>query len=415
MQRMLLALIGFVCVSHVNAFKVENEDGVTIYYHPIDETNVEVCCSSSSGGDYSGVVKIPSFVTYNDKTYNVTRIGQSAFQDCIDLESVIMPETIKSIQSGAFLSCVSLSNISLPSSIADIGNLAFQDCTKLNSIELPNCLKKIGTQAFYGCYSLESVSIPRSVIFIGNFAFRDCNLKTIISYIENPFVVAGVFETIDRPGINTITTLYVPFGTKEAYQETKGWYDFKNIVEMEPVEEGKDITMNNNLQSFCCNQSLDFSGAGIPTAYIASGFSSGEVLLAKVDIVPANTGVILRGVAGQTYKVPFTETGFFYSNLLVGVTEDTTIIGGYVLDGDLFVDVSENQIVNAGEAYLNIPSANGKNQLKIKFTDTITGIEDLKFSIDNSADWYTLQGTRLSGKPSQSGIYLHQGKKVLVK
>lgn len=420
MQRMLLLVVGLICASHINAydFKAENEDGVTIYYTIINDEDVEVTYKNLVEGDYSGIVRIPSSVdktNYVTKTFNVTRIGDFAFYDCIALNTIILPETITKIGNQSFRGCISISNLSLPSSLKEIGEYAFNDCTNIKEIELPNGLVKIEHGAFSNCSSLVSVSIPSSVKFIGNDAFINCNLKTIKSYIETPFVIDNAFDGYSYSP-NKIATLYVPYGTKEVYQNTKGWY-FTNIVEMEPVEERVSIMMNNNLQSFCCNQSLDFSGAGTPTAYIASGFSSGEVLLAKVDKVPANTGVILRGIAGKTYEVPFTETDFIYSNLLVGVTEDTTIRSGYVLDGDLFVDVSENHIINAGEAYLNIPSTGGKNQLKIKFTDTdtITGVEDLETDLDNNSNWYTLQGIRLTHKPTQRGIYLHQGKKVMVK
>ena len=173
----------------------------------------------------------------------------------------------------------------------------------------------------------------------------------------------------------------------------------------------------NEMRTFCSPYPLDFTGIEGLYAYIASGFSAetGEVLMSRVEKVPAKTGLFLIGEPDKSYRVPAYETDFFYSNLLEGVTKATSITSGYVLDGDQFVSFLGSYTVNDGEAYLKIPYVGGKQQLGIRFTDTTTGMEDLKMQPGDEAAWYTLQGTRLTQKPTQQGIYLHQGKKVLVK
>ena len=404
MQRMLLMLVGLVCASQVSAYEAENEDGVVISYS-INGNDAYV-----TGAQETSVLKIPETVVKSGISYNVTRISTGAFNGSSSLESVILPNSITQIELIAFKECISLSYIAFPAQLKEIGNLAFGDCTSLKEIELPDNVIKIGESAFSGCTSLIAITIPSSVKFIGRLAFfQDSNLKKITSFVENPFVIDAFDSSHTKKA-----TLYVPSGTKEAYQNAEGW-KFANIVEMEAATEGEDITLDNNMQSFCCSKSLDFSSAGTPNAYIAYGISSDKILMAQVDKVPANTGVILKGIAGKTYRVPFAETDFFYSNLLEGVTETTTITSGYVLEGDQFISVTGSATVNAGEAYLRIPSEGGSSRLSIKFTDTITGIEELKMKPADESGWYSLQGTRLAGKPAQGGTYLHQGKKVLVK
>ena len=44
-----------------------------------------------------------------------------------------------------------------------------------------------------------------------------------------------------------------------------------------------------------------------------------------------------------------------------------------------------------------------------------TGISVIKANAQTDESWYTIGGTRLSGKPTQKGVYIHQGKKVVVK
>lgn len=52
----------------------------------------------------------------------------------------------------------------------------------------------------------------------------------------------------------------------------------------------------------------------------------------------------------------------------------------------------------------------------LNFADESTGIKDAKVSKDsNSTSWYTLDGRRLSGKPTRRGIYIHGGKKKVVR
>ncbi len=173
------------------------------------------------------------------------------------------------------------------------------------------------------------------------------------------------------------------------------------------------------LQTFSSTKALDFSDIDGLEAYIASGYSveANEVVMSKVDKVPAETGLLLVGKSNTTYEVPFAKTDFVYSNLLVGVNEDESITNGYILNGDVFEAVNGTVMMKAGDAYLNIPSKEPK-QLKMRFVDTsiVSGINE--FHTPNNqiqSDWHTLSGTRLNGKPTQKGIYLNNGRKVLVK
>ena len=83
-----------------------------IYYNitSTSDLTVEVkyrgSSASSYSDEYSGAVTIPSTVTYNSKTYSVTRIGWDAFYDCSSLTSINIPEGVTSIGWNAFCSCI---------------------------------------------------------------------------------------------------------------------------------------------------------------------------------------------------------------------------------------------------------------------------------------------------------------------
>ena len=135
--------------------------------------------------------------------------------------------------------------------------------------------------------------------------------------------------------------------------------------------------------------------------------------MSKVEKVPAKTGLLLMGEAGNSYKIPISETDYIYSNLLVGVLENKQIETGFIFNGDLFEAIGETQTVKAGEAYLDIAIGNAK-QLNLRFTDT-DAIESVQLSDKNHGVWHTLQGIRFNDKPVQRGIYLYNGRKVFVK
>lgn len=415
MQRLLLIVAGLISAIHASAsFSVVNDEGIGIWYEKVSG-GVAVIRPDNTTDDYYlkyTSIKIPTTVSYEGEEFRVVQIAKQCFSSCIELQTVILPESLSAIGDFAFKGCISLEHVDFPSTLKSIGQHSFENCTSLQSIVFPSSLIHVGMDAFNSCSSLEEITIPSSVISIGYCAFASCyNLKTVISHITNPKPIIQAFL-----GLPKTAALYVPAGTKEVYQNTEGWNDFKNIEEMNPTTDGEEIILLSGMQTYCSENTLDFSNMGGLQAFIASGFEerTGEIWLSRIDFVPANTGVILRGIAGQTYNIPFTERDFVYSNLLVGVAEDTEITEGYVLTDGLFEAVEETTTVKCGTAYLKIPATN-KKQLRIRFTDTLNGVEDVKLIENSKAPWFTINGTRLNHKPTQRGIYLNGGKKVMVK
>lgn len=135
--------------------------------------------------NYSGAVVIPSSVTYNAKTYNVTSIGYWAFYMCFDLTSVTMGNSVITIGKEAFCNS-GVTNVTIPTSVTYIGDEAFQACHDLTSIEIPNSVTLIGSGAFQDCYNLTSVTIGKGVTSIGEAAFVGCSsVARIIVNKEN--------------------------------------------------------------------------------------------------------------------------------------------------------------------------------------------------------------------------------------
>lgn len=101
----------------------------------------------------------------------VTTIGQGAFKDCKNLESIVLPKRLQEIYREAFQNCVKLKSIVLPNTIKKIGISAFEGCSSLSSVTLGTGLREIGIWAFNDCPSLKSITIPANVTYIGAKAF----------------------------------------------------------------------------------------------------------------------------------------------------------------------------------------------------------------------------------------------------
>ncbi len=105
---------------------------------------------------------------------SVKSIGSYAFSCCRSLTNIRVPDSVASIGNGAFGNCTSLTSITISDSVTSIGEGAFQVCTSLESITIPDRVTRIGDATFYNCESIESITIPHNVISIGEEAFRDC-------------------------------------------------------------------------------------------------------------------------------------------------------------------------------------------------------------------------------------------------
>ena len=142
---------------------------------------------------------IPETVTYNGIPYNVTSIGESAFENCFSLTSITIPNSVTSIGDYAFYYCSSLTSITIGNSVTSIEYAAFRYCSSLTSVTIPNSVTSIGNSAFSYCSSLTSM-----VVESGNTTYdsRD-NCNAIIKTATNT-LIAGCQNTIIPNSITSI-------------------------------------------------------------------------------------------------------------------------------------------------------------------------------------------------------------------
>ena len=167
---MIAVLVPLIAQAH--DFEV---DGI---YYNIDGNNVIVTNDGtySVDGRYKGDIVIPESVTYSGVTYPVVSIGNYAFNNCTELTSVVIPNSVTLIDEDAFAYCTSLASVTIGNSLTTINGWAFFGCIELTNLNLPNTVKTIGEYAFCNCTSLTNVNIPASLTTLGGWAFFNCAL-----------------------------------------------------------------------------------------------------------------------------------------------------------------------------------------------------------------------------------------------
>lgn len=99
------------------------------------------------------------------------------FSHCSALKTVIIPDTVKTIEYMTFYDCINLESVSLPSSIKTVGSNAFCGCSSLKQVVIPDGTVELGNFAFSSCQALEKAIIPASVQS-ANYVFSNCPLLT---------------------------------------------------------------------------------------------------------------------------------------------------------------------------------------------------------------------------------------------
>lgn len=193
--------------------------------------NVPTTVTSIWGDAFDNCTELTSITIPN----SVSLIGQYAFLKCIGLTSINIPTSLTSISFGMFSDCTGLTSITIPNSVDTIEGYAFDDCSSLVSIKLPYTLKTIEQYVFSGCTSLTSISIPSSVEEIYHSAFYKCSsLKTIYYNTENPIYPESETSHINNKSVfgdevYENATLYVPAGTVVRCKEIEPWKNFMKI------------------------------------------------------------------------------------------------------------------------------------------------------------------------------------------
>ena len=243
-----------------------------------DATSGEVVCNGSSTldsqdlGSYSVASNIRNIIvgecvnTWNVLTgqlatvrtvdlshSNVTTIPERFMMGASSLREVAFNPSTTTISSEAFKSCTSLTAITIPSSVTNIGMNAFENsglknltiksgvtystyvykgCNSLSSVTIEQGTRMIEEGTFAQCTGLTSVEFPSSITYIGNSAFIGCRgMEYMILHSTTPPNLG--IDAFDF-GIDNSCIFYVPCSAMAAYLAHEDWQPFADRIR--PIE-----------------------------------------------------------------------------------------------------------------------------------------------------------------------------------
>ncbi len=201
MKKTIISIFCLICVAQIQASIYDSASG--LYFQRVEGTADQVEVTPDPSYKNKTSVVVPSSITDSENTYTVVSVGGGAFANCVNLETVSLPESIRLIWKAAFMNCEGLMNINIPEGVTVLGNGAFKGCIRLGLVplQLPNSLESIEANAFEDCLFLNSLTLPSKVRHIGEAAFKGSGIYTADTYWKNDVLYIGTSLICAKPGI----------------------------------------------------------------------------------------------------------------------------------------------------------------------------------------------------------------------
>lgn len=143
---------------------------------------------------------------------SVENIGTEAFNNCYGLRDVDLTGDVGTIGDRAFQSCKALTNVTCRGMIREIGRNAFAACTKLESLSFNDGLETIAAYAFAECINLKSLKLPHSVSSIGSGAFNDCRSLELDLWLADG---VDLVDSFAYSRMNCLRSISLPDGLRQ--------------------------------------------------------------------------------------------------------------------------------------------------------------------------------------------------------
>lgn len=322
-----LAIVIFFAPKTFAASPIVFEGDTTIAgitYHMVYNRTGEINASVKTTDSKIKTAHILSYIEREGKQYPVLTIGEYAFNNLYSLTTLIIPNTVTTIEKYGICSCTRLDSISIPSSIKTIGrgvfesvpsinktnveslewlcnspfdfstslvypgwgklylngqevidlvipesvehigSYAFDGCTEIKTLDIPKSVTTIGNRAFYYCIALESINIPESITSIGEAAFGTClELKSV--YIPNSVTTleSNAFRACKKLTTATIdASTFIPDNA------------FSNCSNLTSITIGKSVpSVRSEAFAYCDNLEVVYCLSATPPTAYATAFA----------------------------------------------------------------------------------------------------------------------------------------------
>lgn len=190
----------------------------------------------------------------------VRKIASGAFNNCVLLTQLIIPDSVEEIGNNAFYGCSSLKEIKLPSKIKTIDISVFTQCINILEVFIPDKVVTVKSGAFNLCKSLKTIYIPKSVVKIEKDVFDGCNSLANIFYEGSK---TEWDELVSRCGLDlNVNVIYNSYNQKETLLgdiNDDGSFNIADIVMLQKWLLGvSDVTLPNwKVADFCEDEKLN--------------------------------------------------------------------------------------------------------------------------------------------------------------
>lgn len=213
---------------------------------------------------------------------SIEYIGRDCFLGSVRNEKLTIPSMIMELFPNEFFSSFNLQEIVWPDYLMKIGSGAFAYSRKICSVVFPESLNSIDSLAFYSCGGLQKVVLPEHLHHLGLGAFAECrSLQQVVMlnptppYTEIPRKLGEGSEFYRQVSpFNNImedAVLYVPQGAKEAYEQAEYWRDFKAIIELEEGANLNDLPIKTGIEQTIADDGADAERQAMQGIYTLHG------------------------------------------------------------------------------------------------------------------------------------------------
>ena len=240
-----------------------------------------------------------------------------------------------------------------------------------------------------------------------------------------PYVDGGSVSIYSEPIAAKTGTLraWVGYHAGDNY-----YYNSEVVSEKFTVYEVAEMEWESETQTYgtLYNPDKDMAVPTGSTAYIVTGISEDgtKVTISPVSYIKAGVAVLIeRDKTTEVSKTTdFSASKMNYSNPNTPAQPSATD-NWYVIYNNKFVKVTTGTQVKGGKCYLNLngtSSSGTRSYYDIDGSDGTTGIREVKSEgvkgekLADSA-WHDLQGRKFTTKPTKPGLYILNGKKVVIK
>lgn len=402
---LMVALLSWSMVVAASDF----DDGI-LKYTITSPSNLEVRCDGFTNAHTNDEsVVIPETVNYNNRTYTVTMIGDgdSTYSNgscsfSSKLKSILLPNSIVTINNYCFSKCYSLTEINIPNSVTAIGDVAFKNCG-LTSLVIPESIKKIGNGAFYGNSHL------MEVFFLGS---------------EKPKIRSNAFDYC-----HSALTLYVP--NKETYGNASNMVQYVSFPTSTYAYTGMapKLEWQNNLKGYTATledaSALDKS-VGSHSANVKVRYSNGVDITVEIPyeytITPAPLSLTVNN-ATREYGNPNPEFSSVITGFVDGENADNqNMTVNYTCAADRQSNAGNYRILASVNApnyevtyhYGTLVVTKAPLTLKVKNTSRLYGDENPQFELiyiglrnnETSPTWtQAIKVATTATKKSHCGVY----------